>query len=209
MFKFSHLVVTAILLSFVTVSAQADVLSGTIEFLKSPPKAGVFYEVKSSYNSLNAKLNQKDKQFSDMIVVGSVQSQLVLKNEDNLDHNIFSNDIQQDVKFDVGLMPPASDTTVKLDWKSNTLVRVGCKIHPKMRSYVANIPSDNFVSFEFEKKQKEVFFKLNNVLIDSDTFYLLLAGYDTVEIKITKNETKTVELVRKGKKKGTVVLTRI
>ena len=208
MLKLLHIFVITIYLSIAAFSANADVISGKIEFLKKPPKAGVIYEVKSSYKTISPRLNQTNKQFSEMIVVGSMKSSLHLKNEHSLDHNIFANDIKQDVKFDVGLMSPASDTDINLDWKENTLVRVGCKIHPKMRSYIANIPSDNFVSFEFSKKQKNAPFELGNVLAGSDTFFLLLAGYDSLEIKIKKGETKSVDLVRKGKKKGIIELTR-
>jgi len=209
MLKFSQSIVIAMYVLLTAFPVSADILSGTIEFLKRPPKAGVIYEVKSSYEAINPKLNQINKQFSEMIVVGSSKSSLHLKNEDSLDHNIFANDSKQDVKFDVGLMSPASDKDLNLDWKENTLVRVGCKIHPKMRSYIANIPSDNFVSFEFTKKQTKAPFKLDNVLQNSDTFFLLLASYDSVEIKISKGETKSIDLLRKGKKKGSVVLTRI
>jgi hypothetical protein len=87
-------------------------------------------------------------------------------------------------------------------------VRIGCKIHPKMRSYIANIPSDNFNSFEFEKKQTKTSFKLEKIAASTESFVLLLAGMDVTKINLAKGETKTFEILKKGKKNGSLTLTR-
>ena len=143
-----------------------------------------------------------------MLGVASHQGQLKLENQDKFEHNIFANDAKSGVEFDIGLMPPGSSQSIKADWQTNTLVRIGCKIHPKMRSYIANIPSDNYLGFEFVKKQKTVLFELKDVDANSNQFVLLLANMDKLEITLAKGESKTIEIVRKGKKKGSISLTR-
>jgi hypothetical protein len=208
MFKTAKALAAIGCLFFIHTSAQADTLSGDLSFEKRAPKAGVFYEAKTSFDAVNAHINQENKKFTEMIGVASHAGTLELQNNDQLEHNIFANDIKQDVKFDIGLMAPGSKQEITADWKTNTLVRIGCKIHPKMRSYVANIPSDNFVLFEFAKGQQGTQFELQNVADTSDKFTLLLAGMDKIDIKLAKGETKTVDILKKGKKKGLLTIKR-
>lgn len=192
-------------LSFVT-SAYADTVKGTLNFIKKPAKAGVIYEVKSSFDKVVGTINQENKKFIEKIGVASDQGELKMNNNDQFEHNIFANDLKQDIKFDIGLMPPGTSQSIKADWKSNSIVRIGCKIHPKMRSYVANIPSDNFKSFELAKKDKNFSFELTNVT--ENKFVLLLAGMDNIEISLAKGESKTFDIVRKNKPKGQLVISR-
>ena len=77
-----------------------------------------------------------------------------------------------------------------------------------MRSYIANIPSDNFVSFEFVKKQKQVAIELKNISKAAKRFVFLLAGMENTEILLLKGETKSFDVIKKGKKAGTITLTR-
>jgi hypothetical protein len=184
----------------------ADTIKGTLNFNKRPAKAGVIYEVKSSYKKVTGTITQENKQFVEKIGVVSHQGELKMKNNDEFEHNIFANDLKQDIKFDIGLMPPGTSQKIKTDWKTNSIVRIGCKIHPKMRSYVANIPSDNYKSFELEKKDKTYDFELNNVT--KDKFVLLLAGMDNIEISLAKGESKTYDIISKNKSKGQLLISR-
>jgi len=187
-------------------NAVADVIKGELSFTKKPAKAAVFYELKSVFNPVDGEINQANKAFTEKVGVASHNAQLVLKNNDDLEHNVFANDMTQNVQFDVGLMAPGSHKNLKAQWKENTLVRIGCKIHPKMRSYVANIPSDNFVSFEFKNKEKVSLFELKEVT--GNAYVLLIAGMDTINVMIEKGESKEIDIMRKGKKKGQLKLSR-
>lgn len=184
----------------------ADTVKGTLNFKKKPAKAGVIYEVKSSFDKVVGTINQKDKKFTEKIGVASLGGELKMNNNDEFEHNIFANDLKQDIKFDIGLMPPGSSQSIKADWKPNSIVRIGCKIHPKMRSYVANIPSDNYKSFEIGKKEKSYSFELANVT--ENKLVLLLAGMDNIEITLAKGESKTFDIVRKNKPKGQLTISR-
>jgi hypothetical protein len=200
-----NILVTLLTLSLVTPSF-ADTITGTLNFIKKPAKAGVIYEVKSSFDKVVGTINQENKKFIETIGVTSYQGELKLNNNDKFEHNIFANDLKQDIKFDIGLMSPGSSQRITADWKSNSIVRIGCKIHPKMRSYVANIPSDNFNSFELKKKDKTYSFELANVT--EDKLVLLLAGMDNIEISLAKGESKTFDIVRKNKPKGQLLISR-
>lgn len=184
----------------------ADTVKGTLNFIKKPAKAGVVYEIKSSFNKVTGTINQENKEFIELIGVASHQGELKMNNNDKFEHNIFANDLQQDIKFDIGLMPPGTSQNIVADWKPNSIVRIGCKIHPKMRSYVANIPSDNYKSFELNSKEKSFSFELNNVSESKVT--LLLAGMDNIELSLAKGESKTVDIIRKGKSQGQLSISR-
>lgn len=184
----------------------ADTIKGTLNFIKKPAKAGVIYEVKSSFDKVVGTINQENKKFTEKIGVVSYEGELKMNNKDQFEHNIFANDLKQDIKFDIGLMPPGTSQNITTDWKSNSIVRIGCKIHPKMRSYVANIPSDNYKSFELAKKDKSYSFELNNVT--ESKLVLLLAGMDNIEISLAKGESKTFDIIRKNKPKGQLQISR-
>ncbi len=189
---------------------MADTISGKITFVKRPPLGGVLY-VKSangSVNNIDASIDQIDKKFTAKVVVGTPNSTAIFNNSDANDHNIFVNDLDSNVSFDVGLIPSGSKATLPIDWKSETLVRMGCKIHPKMKAYIGNIPSNHFATLEFEKKVKEYDIKIDNVPTENSKVVLRLPKYDPVEVDLNKGGSITVELIRKGKIRGSISLQR-
>ncbi len=145
-------------------SVHAETLTAKLTFDKKPPKAGVLF-IPGEGEAIKAELNQSDKKFSSKLVVVSPNGSLTFKNSDSLDHNIFANDVKKGVKFDVGLMPERAEITQEVDWSTDMLVRVGCKIHPTMKAYVANIQAKVYEALEFEKKVKEYDYTLENVAI--------------------------------------------
>lgn len=189
-------------------SAWADEISGTISFVKKPSFTGVLYVADEKGSIKKPNIDQKDKAFTTSIAVGSANDVISFKNSDTFDHNIYASDRKQNVKFDVGLMTPNNETNLNMDWAQDSLVRIGCKIHPKMRSYIANINSDYFHAFEFEKKVKEYTFSISDVPSDKHQVVLLMPKYKPQTIEIKKGESKTVEIKRKGKVKGTIAITR-
>ena len=189
-------------------AATADVISGKLEFVKKPPFTGILYVSNAGESDKKPAIDQKDKAFTTKIAVGSPNNIMQFSNSDTFDHNIYANDKKQKVKFDVGLMTPGNSTKLKMVWPDDSLVRVGCKIHPKMRSYVANIKSDHYHPFAFEKKVKSYDFKIEQVPSDKKLLTLLMPKYDKQIIELAKGESKIIEITRKGKVKGSLTITR-
>lgn len=200
--------ILALLLLAVSQMSLADVITGKLEFKKKPPFAGLLYVTDDSGSDKKPLIDQKGKQFTTKIAVGSPDNVITFKNSDTFDHNIYANDGKQKVKFDVGLMTPTNQTQLTMDWPKETLVRIGCKIHPKMRSYVANVTSDHFQAFEFQKKVKSYDIKIDGVPAGKNQLKLLMPKYDKLTIDLKKGETKTIEVKRKGKLRGSLTLTR-
>ncbi|NQZ06868.1 MAG: hypothetical protein HRT35_06875 [Algicola sp.] len=205
---FTAPLIVAATLALTSINGYADVVSGKLEFKKKAPFTGLLYVPGSGSSTKKPMIDQKGKAFTTKIAVGSPGNTIVFKNSDTFDHNIYANDAKQKVKFDVGLMTPNNSMQLKMDWPAETLVRVGCKIHPKMRGYVANVKTDHFYPFPFKKKVKSYDFKIIDVPSDKNQLILMMPKYGKMTIELKKGESKTIEVKRKKKVKGTLTISR-
>lgn len=187
-------------------------LSGEFTFAKKPPFAGlvVFGEDQSKAGKDGVVLDQKDKMFSKKIIVVPKGTAISFKNSDQIDHNIFADDKDAEVEFDVGLVTPGNAAEQKSIWPEGTVARIGCKIHPKMRSYVAVISSAYYAEVEFDTESKTAAFTIKDVPDELTKVTVWLPRYEKVELELKKGESKTVELKKPKKTKvyGTVTLKR-
>lgn len=190
--------------------AAAGTIKGTVSFEKKNPYVGLAYmaDAKDGGPELCGSLDQKDKEFSKMLVVGKSGCDVAFRNSDDTDHNIFANDLESGVSFDVGLIPPGGESKTTVSWREGHLVRLGCKIHPKMMSYIANLPTRHYAVIEFEKEQLETSFTIADVPDDATSLEIILQPLDRVSVSISPGESKEVEVVYKGKVFGTVRLSR-
>lgn len=194
--------------TLVLTSAIADTVTGKITFVKKPPYAGALYVKESATGVSAATLDQSNKVFNQKIFAVSNGGKIQFKNSDEFQHNIFANDPNSGVQFDVGLMNPGANLDLDVKWQENSLTRIGCKIHPKMRSYILNVPTKVFQLFEFEKKVKEYDVSLANVQASHNTFVLSLPKYEEIEVTLNPGDEKTVDILRKGKVRGSLTLKR-
>jgi len=186
-------------------SAGAETLKGEITFLKKPPYAGILYVLDEEKKvSAVASVDQKDREFTKRIVPTSKGLVVTFNNSDSVDHNIFAQDKATGAKFDIGLMPPGNTSTVDVNWEENSLIRIGCKIHPKMRSYIANVPSNHYQVFQFRDDAPPYTFSIEGISKASTKAILILPGYDFLEIDLNGDSGKSLTFTRKGKPKGNI-----
>ncbi|MCM8535959.1 MAG: hypothetical protein NE334_08490 [Lentisphaeraceae bacterium] len=204
-------ILISVLLLAGSLTAQTT-LKGSFEFAKKPPYGAVvlFGEDKSREGKAGSTLDQKDKMFSKKIIVVPKDSNISFKNSDMIDHNIFADDRDSKVKFDAGLVAPGNDAKQASSWAEGTIFRVSCKIHPKMRSYVAVASSAYFAEVEFDSKIRKASFEIKAIPDSLTKVNIWLPKYEKIEVAIKKGETKTVELKKPGKTTiyGKVTLTR-
>ncbi len=191
--------------------ASADRINATIQFDKRPAKAALLYVPKPEVKPLSGAawvwIDQENKKFTRrMSVVGS-ESTLVFLNSDTFDHNIFASDKELGVQFDIGLMAPGVREEVAITWPENTVLSIGCKIHPRMRSYIANIPDSYYRVIEFERKRKEYDVDLELPAMQSGMVHLMVTGYEDIRAQLSTGAVREFPLIRKGARLGTVVLT--
>jgi plastocyanin len=184
----------------------AKSISGTISFIKKPPLVGIAYiPSEDSYTSKSA-IDQLNKQFTAKMVVAKPGDSVTFRNSDNVDHNVFANDIKQSAKFDVGLMYPGGEKQVLVNWQENSIVRVGCKIHPKMRTYLASINTPHYEIIEFQKDKKTYTFTIANVPESANTLLFDIPKYDTVTIDLSTDSSWTAKITKNDKLRGNITI---
>jgi len=186
--------------------AIADSIKGTITFIKKPPMVGIAYVPFANSAMSKTEIDQLDKRFTAKMAVVKPGDYVTFKNSDNVEHNVFANTPQQSAKFDVGLMSPGAEKRIKVDWNENSIIRVGCKIHPKMRTYLASIDSPYHKIIEFNKSIKKYTFTINNIPEDAKHFIFNIPKYDAVTIDLTTGILWTVDVSKKGKVRGQITI---
>lgn len=201
----------SLLLISISQTSLAGTVKGEITFHKKASFAGVVYmqtETQTDGTGIIGEIDQLAKAFTKKIVVSGKDSLLRFQNSDSIDHNIFANDASTDVKFDVGLMSPAAEKTINASWSEDTLVRIGCKIHPKMKAYIFTTPTPYYQVLEFEKGKNTYQFSLENVPDDVTKLALKIPKYEEVIVDIAPGGSATVDVKRKGKVKATLTVSR-
>lgn len=189
--------------------ALADTLEGTFTFNKRAPKVALIYFPEDDGLSLDTPtlVDQKNEQFTTRILVTRKGTKATFQNSDAVNHNIFAHDEKAGVKFDIGLMPPGGSTQQEITWEDQ-VVRCGCKIHPKMRLWIASISSQYYKAIEFEKKAKTASFTIDNVPETLSKIKVWMPKYALAEVELKSGESKDVALIRKDKPRGVLQLTR-
>lgn len=198
---------TCLSLAFCSSISFAGSVEVALNFDKKPAKFGIAYLYDENAPPIEGVVDQQDKQFVHGVVAVSPNTAVSFKNSDSVDHNIFVNELSKDfsLQFDIGLMPAYSEIKHQVDWDNGTLIRIGCKIHPKMKGYIANIKSKSHANFEFKKKKKDYSLSLKDASYPAQV-KILLDRHEPVIATLTDANPVTVDLIKKGKKRGTATL---
>jgi plastocyanin len=190
--------------------AFAASLSGEFTFTGKPPSVALVYfkDEPAAAKAPAPEVDQKDKKFTKKLVVGSSGSKISFLNNDDVDHNIYANDAKSGVNFDVGLVPPKQTSKVDLTWKEGMVVKISCKIHPKMQSYIANVPGTHHAVVEFEPADRKVAFAIDNVPDKLSAVSIWFPKNDPIDVAVKKGESKSADILEKGKVEGSVSLVR-
>ena len=193
-----------------TLPALAGSLSGEFTFTGKPPSVALIYfkDETGGTKLPNPEVDQKDKKFTKRLVAGSSGAKIKFKNGDDVDHNIYASDAKTGVNFDVGLVSPAQSSVVDLTWKEGMVVKIGCKIHPKMQSFIANVPGTHYAVVEFESADKQGSFKIEGVPDKVSQVSVWFPKHDPIDLAIKAGETKTAPVAEKGASEGSLSLVR-
>lgn len=191
-------------------AAFPGTLVGTFTFTEAPPSLALIYftDDHSLGKPAQAVLVQKDKKFDQKMVVGAKGSKVVFMNSDSVEHNIYSNDLKAGVNFDAGLLPPGQESKVDLSWEDGMVVKIGCKIHPRMQAYVANTGGSHSEVVEFKPTDRVGEFKLAGVPDNASKVRIWFPKHDVLDVTIEKGKSAKLDITEKGKVDGTLSLTR-
>jgi len=188
-------------------SLQARELIGTFLFKKRTPRSALIYFPEDQSAKLQAMVDQKNTRFMQSIVLGSKGEKVLFKNSDTINHNIYVDDREAKVQFDIGLAPPGSTFEQEITWDEGTVLRLSCKIHPRMRSWVASISSPYNRVIKFKRKKKKKSFKIINIPEHLRRVKIWIPGYDALELQLSPGKAKKVFITKKKKKRGILKLT--
>lgn len=180
----------------------------TFEFTSRTPFTGVVYGT-TGHDKQQNTVDQKNKQFDKPLYIVDKNNAVIFKNSDATDHNIYANDVRSGVKFDVGLLPANGEKTLNIQqWPDDVFVRVGCKIHPKMRAYLANIETQNYQALDFDMANKTASTEIT-LNTDETGISVWFAGYQPLTYSIDRDKPVSFAINRKGKQRGTITITPI
>ena len=201
------LAISSVILSCI---AFSDTISGTFEFdLRKPYVALIYFtDDTDSGPELCGFLDQKNKAFSSRLVASKTDCEVSLKNSDSISHNIFANDMKTGASFDVGLIPPEGSSSTIVNWDEGKVVRVGCKIHPQMRSYIANVPSRRFAIVDFGSDSLSAEFAIDHVPASTKSMVIWFPRMDPISVEVERGANLTIQVTKKGRPYGRVNLKR-
>lgn len=185
--------------------AYANSLEGKFKFdIKAPQVSLVYFDDDNILNNSALSMDQKNKEFTKKMIVGSRKSSITFKNSDNVEHNIYGS-LKGKVLFDIGLTSPGSKHTKHIDWDKGNVAKLSCKIHPKMNAWVASVDTKHFSIVEFNNK-REKSFAINNIPDKLTKVKIWFPNISEQIIEIKKNEVKQVVLKKGDKSIGTLEL---
>ncbi|MEM9025926.1 MAG: hypothetical protein AAGB06_03230 [Verrucomicrobiota bacterium] len=207
MTRIHSLTLAALIVS--TTSLAAERISGTFKFEERKPFVALVYIVNdhSSQRDICGSLDQKNKAFSIPIVVGQKGCEISFSNSDQIDHNIFANDIRNGVSFDVGLIPPGGSANTQIDWEHGKIIRIGCKIHPKMRSYIANLDTSYYAIVDFDA-ESDYEFSIEDVPSEANQLVIWFPKMDGIQIELNDGDEVSLPVTRREKQYGSLSVVR-
>ncbi|NQZ05779.1 MAG: hypothetical protein HRT35_01330 [Algicola sp.] len=119
---------------------------------QAPPVYALYWPEDKSLNSTPV-MDHKAGYFTEKLLLGSQGSTLSLKNSDEVGHTIYVKDKKQNVKWQLGYMPPESSFEQKLFWQDDVFVEMKCRLHLYMSAWVGSISSQYHKIVELEEGQ--------------------------------------------------------
>jgi plastocyanin len=196
--------------AFIALPAAADTVTATLHFENMLPFTGLVYAPDPTDNVMQrGVLDQHDKQFSSPVVAVSPGAELKIKNSDDFEHNVYADDHKQTgIAFDLGRIEPHEDFRLPVRWQEDSLLRLGCKIHPKMKAYVANVRSHYLAPVEFMPGKFDYQVSLSQVPERLKQINVLLPDLAPLTVSLKAGETKSVPVAVNGRSVGTIQFTR-
>jgi plastocyanin len=197
-----------LLLLVILCPLSAATLEGTFTFEHPPRVALIYFSEDTSLDvATEVMVDQKDKEFTQVLVVAPPGGKVAFRNSDDVQHNVFADDKEAGVAFDIGLANPQSLSPQMVTWKEGQVVRCGCKIHPKMQMWIAASASRYHKAVSFAPGSKDpVSFTLGEVPAAYTKVRIWLPRFDTQDVTLTPGVSSTVEIKRKDKIFGIVSL---
>ena len=187
-------------------TGMAATIKGEINFKYTVPYTGLLYLYdEPNQAEENIEIQQKDREFNQKIFVAHPGTTIKFKNSDEISQNVFAYSLENNVNFDLGLIKPGESTEINVDWEPYSVVRIGSKVSPKARAYIANIPGALYSTLDLGPRIKTYEVTMNIHDREALSFGLWLPKYDPIKITLKPGEKIVFPLMKNGTKHGEII----
>ena len=163
---------------------------------QAPPVYALYWPEDKSLKSTPV-MDHKEGYFTEKLLLGSQGSTLSLKNSDDVGHTIYVKDKKQNVKWQLGYMPPESSFEQKLFWQDDVFVEMKCRLHLYMSAWVGSISSQYHKIVELEEGQTFSRVEMVDYPEDFTELKIWLPKFEPINTVIEIGQAQSFEL-RKG-----------
>lgn len=186
-------------------SPPASDITGTVKLQDSLAEFAIIYMDDGSKPGQDAKIVLALAGFDKDIYVLGNEEKIQIKSENFATHKLKIEVDHRD--YEQKLKPLRSRQTTKAEasWPENTIATLSSNKANIAPAYLAKISSKNHTIAKFNLESNNLTFEIQNPE-KATTGYLLLPGYDPVEIKLTTGESKSVPITQGNQTVGNVEL---
>lgn len=187
-----------------TGTEPAKSLSGTLRMQNLPPEFALFY-MPDDTQPKTPEIVVDRTGFNESLYIAGNDAVLSMKNKDNTSHRISVSNDATGFSENLARLQPRQSKPAKVSWPQNTVVTLRSDRGTFANSYIANLPTANFLQLEFNGKD-QLSLSYDNAN-GATTAYLVMPDTDLLTFTLTKGETKSLAITRAGVPVGSLVVT--
>jgi len=160
------------------------------------------------------EVDQIAKQFIAPYLVGRPGDDIVFKNSDSINHNIYISHPSTGEEIDLGVADPGVELHATVNWPLNSLINVGCKIHSQMKMQLLVTDSDYYKVLPLTRRNNlNLEFSIDDVPNNFNQLAIVFSDMAIPPLVLTLKPNDQVDTtINKGinspKNKGSLSLTR-
>ncbi|MEZ5506432.1 MAG: hypothetical protein R3F38_10830 [Gammaproteobacteria bacterium] len=179
-------------------------IKGTITMMGLAPELALFY-VPDGSRPQEPEIVIERTGFEQALYIAPDKGSLSFKNKDNTAHRISANNDASGFSDNLTRLQPRQSKSAKVSWPVHSMVTLRSDRGTFPASYVANIPSANYLKLAFSGGSS-VELDFSNAS-GATTAYLIMPDTDPLTFTLNKGETKSLALTRGGVPVGSLVVT--
>lgn len=184
-------------------STGPGLFKGTVRINALPPEFLLFY-VPDGTQPKPAEITIDRTGFDSLLYVAKSGGSLTFKNKDNTSHRITASNDALGLSENLARLQPRQTKPARVSWPEHSIATVRSDRGALPASYVANVPSANYLQLTLSGNEVRFTFKNDKA---ASTAYLILPDADPLTFTLSPGETKSLAITRKGVPVGSLLVT--
>ncbi|MEE2731215.1 MAG: hypothetical protein VYA55_10360 [Pseudomonadota bacterium] len=180
-------------------------ISGSIKMLDTTPEFVLAYMMDGSAPDENLEITIDSAGFDHPVYMVGNGDTFRIKSKDFSPHRILATNDLLNFSESLARVQSRQSRTARVTWPANTLVQIRSDRGNIIPSYIANIASSRHQLIMFDFGSDTVKFELENPS-EAAKGFLLIPGFDPLEINLSEGEIKSLALTRDKEPRGSVLL---